>query len=76
MDLTWLKQPRCGPLKEEAKHNRSPTQQNLPRWELNTKKTQHRGSDKKPSMLETRTVKNKLKRKLTWLRLRFQKTSG
>ena len=38
------------------------------------KKTQHRGSDKKHSMLETETVKNKLSRKLTQLSLRFQKT--
>ena len=40
------------------------------------KKTQHSGSDKKPSMLETRTVKNELSRKLTQLSLRFQKTFG
>ena len=57
-DLTWLKQPWHGPLKEEAKHSRSPTQQKLPRWKQNTKKTQHRGSDKKPIVLETGTVKN------------------
>ena len=35
-----------------------------------------RGSDKKPSVLETQTAKNELSRKLTWLSLRFQKTSG
>ena len=40
------------------------------------KKIQHRESDKKPSMLETETVKNKLSRKLTQLSLRFQKTFG
>ena len=76
MDLTWLKQPRLGPCKEEAKHSRSPTQLKLPRWKLNRKKTQHRGSDKKPSMLETGTAKYKLSRKLKQLGLRFQKTSG
>ena len=40
------------------------------------KKTQHRGSDKKPNMLETGTAKNELSRKLTQLSLRFQKTSS
>ena len=40
------------------------------------KKTKYRGSDKKSSVLETGTVKNKLSRKLTQLSLRFQKTSG
>ena len=34
--------------KEEAKHSRSPTQQKLPQWKLNVKKTQSRGRDKKP----------------------------
>ena len=29
-DLIWLKQPQCSPLKEEAKHSRSPTQRKLP----------------------------------------------
>ena len=76
MDLTWLKQPWLGPHKEEAKHGRSPTQQKLPWWKLNTKKTQHRGRDKKPNMLETGTAKNKLSRKLMQLSFRFQKTSG
>ena len=38
-------------------------------------KTQCRGNDKKPRILETLTVKNKLCRKLTRLSLRFQKTS-
>ena len=58
MDLTWLKQPWLGPLKKEVKHSRSPTQQKLPWWKLNAKKPQYRGSDKKPSMLETWTVKS------------------
>ena len=40
------------------------------------KKTQCRESDKKLSLLKTRTAKNKLSRKLTWLRFRFQKTSS
>ena len=35
-----------------------------------------RESDKKPSILETGTTKNKLSRKLMRLNLRFQKTSG
>ena len=74
--LTWLKQPWLDPREAEAKHSRSPTQQKLLQWKLNMKKTQHRGSDKKPSVLKTRTVKNELSRKLTQLSLRFQKTSG
>ena len=40
------------------------------------KKTQHRGSDKKPIMLETGTVRKELSRKLMQLSLRFQKTSN
>ena len=44
----------------EAKHSRSPTWQKLMWWKLNTKKTQHSGRDKKPSMLETRTAKTNL----------------
>ena len=75
MDLTRLKQPQFGPCKEEAKHSRSPTGQKLLQWKLNTKKTQHRGSDKKPNALEMGTVKNELSRKHTQLSLRFQKTS-
>ena len=39
------------------------------------KKTQCRESDKKPRILDTVTVKNKLSRKLMRLSLRFQKTS-
>ena len=60
------------PLKVEAKHSRSPTHRKLPRWKLNMKKIQCNGSDKKPSLLETRTAKTNL---LTHLSLRFQKTS-
>ena len=40
------------------------------------KKTQRRGSDKKPTMPEIGTAKNKLGRKLTQRSLRFQKTFG
>ena len=76
MDLTWLKEPWLCPHKEEAKHSRSPTRQKFPWWKLNKKKTQHGGSDKKPSLLKTGTAKHKLSRKLTQLSLRFQKTSG
>ena len=74
-DLTWLKQPWRGPSKEEAKHSRSPTWGKLLRWKWNMNKTQHRGNNKKPSMLETSTAKNELSRKLTWLSLRFEKTT-
>ena len=42
---------------------------------LNAKTTQCIGSDKKPSMLQTGTVKTKLSRGLMQLSLRFQKTS-
>ena len=56
-DLTWLKQPRLGPYKVEAKHSRSPTRWNLPWWKLRVKKTVCRGSDKKPSVLESGTAK-------------------
>ena len=59
----------------QSKDIRSPTWQKLPWWKLNMKKTQWRGSDKKPSVLATGTVKNQLSRKLTRLSLRFQKTS-
>ena len=44
--------------------------------EVDAKKTQPGGSDKKPSVLETGTVKNELSRKLMQLSLRFQKTSS
>ena len=60
------------PYKEEAKHSRSPTQRKLPWRKWNVKKTQRRGSDKKPSVLETRTVIKELSRKLMWLSLRVQ----
>ena len=76
MGLTWLKQPQRGPHKEGARHSRSPTQQKLPQWKQNAKKTQHRGSDKKPNGLDTGTVKNELIRKLKQLSLRFQETSS
>jgi len=55
------------PCKEEAKHSRRPTPGKLPHWKLNAKKTQCRGSDKKPSVLKTRTGKSELSRKLTQL---------
>ena len=74
-EFTGLKQPLHGPSEEEAKYSRSPTRQKLPRWKLNAKKTQCRGSDKEPSLLETGTAKNELSRKLTQLSLGFQKTS-
>ena len=57
------------PCKEEAKDSKSPTQWKLPQWKLNANKTQCRESDKKPSVPETRTTKNKLSRKLTQLSL-------
>ena len=47
------------PCKAEAKHSRSPTQQKLPWWNLNAKKTQCSGSDKKPRVLETGTANTK-----------------
>ena len=56
-DLTWLKQPRLGPHRVEAKHSRSPTRWNLRWWKLDVKKTQRRGRDTKPSMLESGTAK-------------------
>ena len=56
-DLTQLKQPQPSPREAEAKHSRSPTWCKLPQWKLNAKKTQHRESDKKPSMLATRPAK-------------------
>ena len=51
-NLTCLKQTQHSPLKEEAKHSRSPARRKLPWWKMKVKKTQHRGSDKRPSMLE------------------------
>ena len=60
MDLVWLKQPRFGPLKAEAKHSRNPTRQNLLQWKLKVNKIQCSGSDEKPSVLESRTAKTNL----------------
>ena len=37
---------------------------------------QHGGSNKKPIVLETGTAKNELSRNLTWLSLRFKKSSN
>ena len=70
-DSTSAQAPQGG-----GQHSLSPTQRKLLQWKLNAKKTKYRGSDKKSSVLETGTVKNKLSRKLTQLSLRFQKTSG
>ena len=64
------------PRKEEAKHSRSPTRGKLLQRKLKAKQTQRRGNDKKPIMLATGTVKNKVSRKLTQLSLRFQKMSS
>ena len=50
-DLTQLKQPWLGPHKIEAKHSRSSAKASTVEEEC--KKNQHRGSDKKPSVLET-----------------------
>ena len=44
-----------------------------PALEAEGGETQLRG---RPIVLETRTAKNELSRKLTWPSLRFQKTSG
>ena len=64
------------PPQGEIKHSRSPTQRKLPpRWKLDAKKTQLRGSDKKPRMLETGTAKTNLAGMLMRLSLSFQKTS-
>ena len=76
LGFNLAKTTSLNPHKEEAKHNRSPTWRKLLWWKLNMMKTQHRESDKKPSILETGTAKNKLSRKLTWLSVKFQKTSG
>jgi len=48
---------------EEAKHCRSPTWQKLLLWKLNVKKTQCRGSDKKPNVLEIGTEKKRTQQK-------------
>ena len=73
--LTWVRQPWHDPCKEEAKQSRSPTWRKLLRWKLNVRRTQHRGSDKMPRVLETGTAKKQLSRELRQLSLRFQKTS-
>ena len=57
LDLTWLKQSWLCPCEAEAKHSRSPTLQKLLQWNLNMKKTQCRGIEKKPSVLETGKAK-------------------
>ena len=74
-DLTWLKQSQFSPCKAEAKHIRKSNLAKFPQWKLKEKKTQCRGNDKKPSVLETGTAKTN-SRKLTGLSLRFQETSG
>ena len=56
--------------------HQNPTQWNILQWKQNGKKTQCRGSDKKLSVLETRTANNKLSRKLIRLNLTLQKISG
>ena len=63
------------PLRGGGQAQQEPNSVKAPMVEADHKKTQCRGSDKKPSILETRTVKNKLSRKLMRLSLRFQKTS-
>ena len=74
MDLTWLKQLQCSPCKVEVKH--SGAQLRKAPVEAEGEETQLRGSDKRPIVLETGTVRDELSRKLTQLSLRFQKTSG
>ena len=55
-DLTWLKQAQLRPCEAEGKHSRSLTRQKLLQRKQK-KKIQQRGSDKKPSVLETGTAK-------------------
>ena len=74
MDVTWLKQHQLRPSEAETKH-RSPNQQKLTVWKLKVKETQHSGSDKKPSVLETGTAKTLLAES-SHSCLRFQKTSS
>ena len=57
LGFNLAKTTSLNPHKEEAKHNRSPTWRKLLWWKLNMMKTQHRESDKKPSILETGTAK-------------------
>ena len=44
-------------MKWKTSTTENPTQQKLQWWKLDVKKTQHRGSDKKPSVLEMVTAK-------------------
>ena len=62
------------PPRAKAKHSRSATQQKLPRWKLNVKKTQHSGSDRSPVLWKA-GQQTQTGQKLTQLSLRFQKTS-
>ena len=52
-----MKQPGLGLREAGTNYSRIPTQQKSPQQKLNAKKTQHSGSDKKPSVLEIRTAK-------------------
>ena len=47
---------RARPPRGRGEDSRSPALQNPPWWKLNAKKTQRSGSDRKPSVLETRTA--------------------
>ena len=67
-ETTLARPPRGG-----AQAQQKPNSVKAPVVEAELKKTQHSGSDKKPSVLETGTAKTNLA-KLTWLSLRFQKT--
>ena len=44
-------------LRSEGQAQQRPNSAKLTRWKLNSKETQHSGSDKKPSVLETGTAK-------------------
>ena len=52
-----------------------PNSAKAPAVEVEHEENPVQGSDKKPSVLETGTVRNELSRKFMWLSLRFQKTS-
>ena len=69
MDLTWLKQLQCSST-AGAQLRKAPV------VEVEGEETQLRGSDKRPIVLETGTVRDELSRKVTQLSLRFQKTSS
>ena len=60
LDLTQLKQPQLGPSEVETMQSRSPAWRKLMWGKLKVKEAQHSGSDKKSSVLETRTVKTNL----------------